>query len=117
MFLEWDESYEVGIKKIDNQHRMLFRLTNELHEARGRETDRQATDALLAELVNYVEYHFKSEEDYFRDHPEAEDHHRVHADFVYKVADFNKQFLQGECDLDNVIFNFLRNTNFIRKWK
>ncbi|MGB9912684.1 MAG: hemerythrin, partial [Candidatus Kapaibacteriota bacterium] len=34
-FIEWNDNYSVGVSIIDNQHKQLIRIINELHEGMG----------------------------------------------------------------------------------
>lgn len=58
---EWDESFDVKVGSINEQHKRLFTLINEL------DADRTSADKLKA-LLDYVVLHFKTEEDLFEAH-------------------------------------------------
>jgi Hemerythrin HHE cation binding domain len=63
----WDSQFETGIAEIDRQHLKLVQLINRLGRILVVETEADSlTRALFSifdELANYVEYHFKFEEE------------------------------------------------------
>jgi hemerythrin len=62
-YLEWDESYSVGIESIDNDHKKLIHLINNLQTAMDYKTDNVFEKQTLAEVIDYTKYHFAREED------------------------------------------------------
>jgi len=85
----WNRSFETGIKTIDQQHRQLVKLLNDLaHQyVYGLEPDqlREIVDG----LVEYAAYHFETEEGLWIEAFEGDEwftrHHRSHDGFVDKV--------------------------------
>lgn len=59
---KWDDHYDVGFKPIDSQHKSILRLINRVVASRHRR--KKLVVALLDELLCYIQYHFKSEENY-----------------------------------------------------
>ncbi|MHB8947458.1 MAG: bacteriohemerythrin [Rhodoferax sp.] len=63
LHLSWHESYACGEATVDQQHRQLFDLANQLIKAAfRREANPQAFDAALQRLIAHVAQHFKDEE-------------------------------------------------------
>lgn len=65
VFIQWNTKYEVGIPKIDDQHKHLVELCNELHESIVTDNplaQKKQLVATLKECVDYVGTHFKDEE-------------------------------------------------------
>ena len=64
---EWKDEYVLGIEEIDQQHRRLIEIANQVLEIMK---DQWRTDKynqileVLGELKEYTVYHFKSEEEY-----------------------------------------------------
>ena len=95
--VQWQNSYSVGIKIVDEQHMELINLTNKLFND-CMEGQEQATSSFLVtihEAVDYVGYHFSTEEKIMErvNYPDFANHKNEHADFVRevikKVAEFN----------------------------
>ena len=97
--VNWDDSYLLGILEIDNQHKKLLMIANELYEiATGSpEAYKLKMSVALKKLTDYTVYHFSSEEDYMRKCGYAgTDMHKIaHDNFVKEV---NRQIHQLSAD-------------------
>ena len=62
MLLEWTEELSVGVPSIDEQHKVLIRLLNELFDATQAERGQTLLGKVLNELADYTVYHFQYEE-------------------------------------------------------
>ena len=62
MAIEWTEDLAVGSKEIDDQHRELFRMINQMLEACNQGKGKAVLDEILGFLENYVVTHFGTEE-------------------------------------------------------
>lgn len=86
-FVEWRDEYSVGIESIDNDHKRLLSLINQLqtaaHYQTGKEFEREAFDA----LVDYTKHHFKREEALMETHgyPGFNAHKAEHVAMIAKV--------------------------------
>ncbi len=81
----WDESYSVGIPEIDDQHKLLFGLYNDLLVA-YQAKDNSVVASAFEKLVNYLDEHFSDEEKFLRlDNEIYRKHRRLHFDFVKYV--------------------------------
>ncbi|MDD3593560.1 MAG: bacteriohemerythrin [Candidatus Gastranaerophilales bacterium] len=87
--LQWNNRLKLGIDMIDEQHKQIFVVTNNLLDAfkRGSGQD-QAYDAICF-LEEYVKKHFQAEEFYFGklNYPEKEYHIRLHRAFEAKLGE------------------------------
>ncbi|MDR0584459.1 MAG: bacteriohemerythrin [Treponema sp.] len=83
----WEDSLNIGIEKIDEQHRQLFVALNSLIDAieigKGTEELKKALDF----LINYTATHFADEEKIQMQYgfPDFEIHRRVHEEFKAEV--------------------------------
>ena len=111
-FVAWKDDYSVGIEMIDDDHKKLLTLINNLQTAvyypTGEAFERQA----LKELVNYTEYHFEREEKMMLDneYPDFEPHKRQHEEMIDKVHRFCEAY---EKDREATIEEM---TGFLRTW-
>ena len=108
--VEWNDSYLVNIKTIDGQHKQLFDLLNQLHDAMMMGQGQDAMGKVLNSLVSYTGSHFSEEERLFKqyDYPETERHTKEHEEFVKQVLDFQKNFNSGNAPVTIKILSFLR---------
>lgn len=111
IFILWNESYSVGIKRIDEQHKNLVLILNMLYESFVDQTTGQKLKEIIDQLIDYTRYHFKAEEELFKqsDYPDTERHIEEHNEFIVKVARFKTEFEAGKTNLTFQLMNFLRN--------
>ena len=92
VFVQWQNTYSVGIRLVDEQHMELIKLTNKLFLScmASKEKTKDAFIDTVREAVDYVGYHFSTEEKIMDriNYPDYTIHKREHADFVREV--FNK---------------------------
>ena len=90
--INWIDKYELGIARIDDQHRYFLELINQIGKEIGHPDDHAYLLKLLDELKAYAKYHFVSEENMmFRaGYPDYEDHKQHHkrlfADLAPKLS-------------------------------
>jgi hemerythrin len=112
--INWSPTFSVGIRLIDNQHRELLNLTNDLfkHCVGDEQAERAYFQKVIQEAVNYVKVHFATEETImiktrFEGYRE---HKREHDAFVLTVLDQVKDFNGGKK------FNLINFTKFLKEW-
>lgn len=80
----------IGIETIDNEHRQLFRIINDIRDLLDNEILEDKYDRtreMLEQLEQYAEEHFKHEEDYMEkiNHPELQLQKKQHLEFCSKI--------------------------------
>jgi hemerythrin len=111
-FLNWSESYSVGIEKIDRQHKKIVSFLNELFEAMQTGQGKDVLGKVLADLVIYTKTHFATEEQLMAqaDFPDFRKHKEIHEKMAAKVLDLNQQYRDG------VVNSPIQITKFLKKW-
>jgi len=61
-FIEWKKSYSVGLDSIDDDHKKLLGMINQLQTASHYTTDDKMIEHILDDLIDYTKYHFSREE-------------------------------------------------------
>ncbi len=109
-FMPWGPELEIGIREIDHQHQKLVNMVNTLYRAVKQGHEREYVGKLLADLVSYTDYHFKTEERYFDQfgYPEKDIHKEIHRHLVEKVMDFKEKFQRGEVSISFDLLSFLK---------
>jgi hemerythrin len=113
--LVWDDSFLVNCEVIDNQHKGLVEMTNEL--ILGCEGGNVTQDVLfiktLRKAVGYAQTHFATEEKYMQqaNYPDFPAHKKEHEAFVSEVAKQLKAFEQNRND-PVVLVGFLKDWLF-----
>jgi hemerythrin len=112
VFVEWDNRYSVGIPLIDDQHKELIRLTNELYKSclAGEETAKTNFMAAVKGTVDYVKYHFGVEEKLLQNvkYPEFAEHKKAHEEFVKHILGEVQDFQDGKKFVPNVFVRYLK---------
>jgi hemerythrin-like metal-binding protein len=71
-FITWSDEYSVNIKEIDRQHQFLINIINQMHELVMTDAvdgvNKTAIRRVFAELADYTDYHFRTEEELFKTH-------------------------------------------------
>ncbi|MDR0623626.1 MAG: bacteriohemerythrin [Treponema sp.] len=112
--VRWHSSYSIGIPLIDAQHRELINLTNKLYEGcmSGREVSRVVFLRTVRGAVDYIGYHFSTEEKIMErvSYPYAEYsiHKQQHNDFVREVLREVDDFSSGKKFTPNAFVYFLK---------
>ena len=105
----WGDSYATGIELIDNQHKELVRLTNQLYHAclAGSETVETAFKAAMTQMVDYVRFHFTAELEILKriNYPNYHEHKKQHVTLVMNILEASKEFSAGK---KFVAHNFVR---------
>jgi hemerythrin len=106
----WKDVYLVNIDVVDNQHKQLVSLVNQLHDAMIIGKGQAVLGKILDDLVDYTLSHFATEEELFdRYHyPETDHHKKQHKDLVEQVGAIKSRYQAGERVLTLDVLNFLR---------
>jgi hemerythrin-like metal-binding protein len=107
----WADAYSVHNPQIDSQHKELFRLADQLHDAMSKGAARTVIGATLKRLSDYTVTHFQWEETLMRNsrYPQLEAHRRMHNEFATRVLTLRKAFDEGRSSVTVETLEFLRN--------
>jgi hemerythrin len=108
--LEWDASFATGVSKFDDEHKVLFRMVNDLHDAMQQKRSKDAIGQILNGLADYTVNHFAAEEREFARtrYPEEEQHKQIHKKLVDQVVELQAKFRSGENVMSQDIISFLQ---------
>lgn len=108
--IEFTDDLKLDITVIDDQHRKLVNLINDLIDMEAIQTDTQAIPQALEALSDYIFVHFQAEEEMMKaaEYPALAEHHDQHAEFVKKVIQFNQQYRNGAENLGADMLVYLR---------
>lgn len=103
--LSWEESYSVGVKVLDDDHKKLIQLLNQFMTAYKYHTGEVFERKALMELVDYTKYHFQREEAMLEEHgyPDIESHKGQHIAMIAEVERFVEDYeVRGHKALEGV---------------
>ena len=91
----WTPDFATGIASVDEQHKNLVRLLNQLARDLILRADSFSTAEILCELGEYTVYHFQCEEQLMRDVFAGDileiGHRQAHQEFVQSIDHIKKQ--------------------------
>jgi hemerythrin len=112
--VKWSSTFSVGVKLIDDQHKGLLNLVNDLfNHVVGDDTEERAYfKTVIQTAVNYVKVHFATEEKIMiaTKFPGYAEHKRAHDTFVLTVVDNIRDFEAGRK------FTLASFTKFLKEW-
>jgi hemerythrin len=107
--ITWSEQLEIGIKSIDDQHRYLIDIINELHLAVEFNKGHEAILPIIDRLHDYAETHFKEEEALLEQHhfPGKLDHIQEHDAFIARLHELKNTYESCSETLTINVRNFI----------
>jgi len=106
----WGDNFCVNVRQLDEQHKMLVGMLNDLHDAMKQGKGKDVTGNVLSGLVQYVATHFATEEKLMKEqaYPEYLNHKMEHDALTKQVLDLQKQFEEGKPVLTVELMKFLK---------
>jgi len=97
VLIEWRPEYSVGVPAVDEEHRELIDLINELHDSLHREGSKMDVMDFLGELYARIAAHFALEERIMREsgYDEFADHKQDHERLLDDIRDLMDGFEDG----------------------
>jgi len=108
----WSKDYVLNIPAIDNEHKLLVSLVNDMGLAllyHG-ELQKRAVRESLQRLSRYTRTHFESEERFlmFNNYPEFDAHKEQHEQLLAQLDAFERKFRAGEKPFNTRMLLFLK---------
>lgn len=107
--LVWKDEYSVNVKEIDDQHKQLFAIVNNLINVVDTIPDEEIIRGLVSDLIAYKKAHFATEEKYFEEfHFEGKiDHQAAHTNFDQNVNKLQEQYQNDATRLARELIDYL----------
>ena len=107
----WNESYSVGVKEIDEQHKKLIEIINQLIDAQDVSSHSEVISDILTNMMDYAFYHFKTEENLMREHQYADymSHRKTHLGFIRRTAELSSDATGFAEHVPSETLSFLKN--------
>lgn len=86
--IKWRDSYGTGVLSMDNQHRKIIDLINELYKKIRKEESYSSVEDVLAEMMKYAEEHLQAEEKLLKtnDFPDNDEHMSKHQSYRQRLT-------------------------------
>ncbi|MCL2410564.1 MAG: bacteriohemerythrin [Treponema sp.] len=110
----WDKKFQCGIKVIDEQHKQLVELINEMfnHATGNHIQENDYFNRAIREMVKYVKIHFAAEEKILlaTKFPGYNEHKKEHESFILAILNIVNEHKAGK----RIVFsNYCR---FLKDW-
>jgi hemerythrin len=108
--LNWSNEYSVEVLSIDKEHKTLFAMLNELHDAMKAGKGSAVVPVILKRLVVYTREHFAHEEKLMSRarYPDIVRHKAEHDQLTGEVVKTVQDFEDGKTVLSIDLLEFLR---------
>jgi hemerythrin len=92
--LEWKEEFATGVDRVDEDHKMIFKMAGDFRAALDAGRGREVYSTLLDNLYVYCRGHFGFEEQCMHEHrcPVAQKNKNAHAYFLETLAGFIQRY-------------------------
>jgi len=107
--MTWKEEYSVKVAQIDQQHKKLIDLINQLDNAMSQGRGKEVLGKILNELVGYCGNHFKLEEQLMQanGYPDFAEHKDKHDKMTAKVLSLKSEVATGKRLISLDVMKFL----------
>lgn len=114
--MTWTPEMSVGVPELDEDHKGLIRIINQLGEAAGDGTRQAAVRQCLMGLMRYAETHFAREEQVMAacGFPKLEPHRGKHQDFITRIQEATTRFDQDPDKMAQPIAEEM--LDYLTKW-
>lgn len=108
--VKWSAALSVGLDEVDDQHKILVGLLNDLHAAILAHHGSAECRKILDRLAEYTRVHFTTEEGLMRllKYPGLEMHHKQHEELLNEVVALQEKLDKGTASITFELLHFLK---------
>ena len=108
--IQWKDRYSINFMEIDDQHKSLLAVLNELIDLVGERADPAVVSRLFSQLCQYALTHFATEEAYLAaaNYPRLGQQQTEHGIFIQKLIDLNQSYDPEDLHLLKETHDFLK---------
>jgi hemerythrin len=110
--MTWTPEMSVGVGALDDDHKVLIGIINELHDGIVAGHKKEILASVLDHLVEYTKFHFAKEEELLEkcNFQATQNHKMEHASFVSRMTNLQERLKTAPVAmLDLELMSFLRN--------
>ncbi len=95
--MTWTEKLSVGVAVLDEDHKRLVGMVNELYDSMQAGHGKETLGRILNDLVRYTKEHFAREEKFFAQtgYPAAAAHKHEHDALTQQVIEVQQKYMSG----------------------
>ena len=108
--IKWGKEYELGVEKMDEQHKKWIGIINKFYDSIGKNEIKKNLEVLINEVLDYTKYHFTEEEKFMESigFGELQNQKTMHKALTEKMAGFKTKIVNGEQLLSVSVTNELK---------
>jgi hemerythrin-like metal-binding protein len=93
--IEWDDSFLIGIRELDHEHKVLINDINRLHGELARHDEKSEIERCLGDIYARMQAHFALEEHVMKEHRYKffDEHKREHEKLLESYTEYMMQIL------------------------
>ena len=110
--MKWSDTLSVGVPSLDDQHKKMVGLLNQLHDGMMAGKDKMVLGDVLKAFITSTAIHFKYEEDLLArvDYPEGPSHRAEHAELTRQIQNIRREYETiGPSAMTIPVMSFLKN--------
>ena len=110
--VKWSDALSVGVPSLDDQHKKMLGLLNQLHDGMMAGKDKMVLGEVLKTLIASTTIHFKYEEDVLAQagYPDGVAHRAEHAELTRQIQNIRREYETiGPSAMTIPVMSFLKN--------
>ncbi len=109
-FFVWQDKFAFDIESIDNDHKKLVGLIDDLYVAMSQGKARAIIEDVVKSLLEYTRVHFRREEFYMKstNYLDYDTHKKAHDVFIDQVLQYQQKLQEGKDNFSIDVLSFLR---------
>ena len=106
--LLWKDEYSVNVKEIDDQHKHLVGIINNLADTVST-PNKEIIENIIDQIIQYKTIHFATEEKYFHkfNYEGTKEHEARHHEFDQKIQEIRDQYNEDPASLAFALIDYL----------
>lgn len=98
LFLSWTTKMSVGVEVLDNDHKRLIEMINDLHDGIGAGHGTERLGKILTGLVEYTHSHLAREEALLQrsGYPDLVAHQKAHQQLIERIGQIQQRYNRGD---------------------
>ena len=107
----WSDDFNVDIQEVDEQHKVLVDLLNQLHHAIMERRGKAASRETLDQLADYTRTHFLLEESLMRvlHYPGLEIHKQQHENLIVQIHELQRKLDEEDATITFELLHIFKN--------
>lgn len=109
-YIDWTDTLSIRVPEMDNQHKKLVQMLNELHDAMKSGKGRDLVGPIVTRLVNYTKTHLANEEQFLEsiNYAFINSHKTEHRKLTEQVLELQAKYNLGDTTVAPKLLTFLR---------